>query len=146
VHVAGTNGKGTVCHMIEASLRASGHRTGLYTSPHLLDFRERIRIDGEPIGERDLLDAASRLWPAIEQADATFFEATTAIAFLAMAHAGVDVAQRRMSKVSSTRHCGGCDPARRPGPGTHIVGCRAKPDAGHSSCDRSAAACSRTSP
>jgi dihydrofolate synthase/folylpolyglutamate synthase len=46
VHVAGTNGKGTVCHMIEASLRASGHRTGLYTSPHLLDFRERIRIDG----------------------------------------------------------------------------------------------------
>ncbi len=89
--VAGTNGKGTVCHMLEEALRTDGWRTGLYTSPHLVDFRERIRIDGTPISEAALLAAAGALWPAIECTEATFFEATTAIAFLAFARAQVDV-------------------------------------------------------
>jgi len=92
IHVAGTNGKGTVCHMVEAALRASGLRTALYTSPHLLDFRERVRLDGEPISEDALLEAATPLWPAIEASGATFFEATTAIAFHAIARARADVA------------------------------------------------------
>ena len=90
--MAGTNGKGTVCHMLEEALRAAGRRTGLYTSPHLIDFRERIRIAGAPISEEALLAAAEPLWPAIEESGATFFEATTAVAFLALARAGVDVA------------------------------------------------------
>lgn len=78
--------------MVEGALRASGLRTGLYTSPHLLDFRERIRLDGQPISEDALLAAAAPLWDAIEESGATFFEATTAIAFHALARAGVDVA------------------------------------------------------
>lgn len=78
--------------MVEAALRVSGLHTGLYTSPHLLDFRERIRLDGQPIAEDALLEAAAPLWDAIEESGATFFEATTAIAFHALARAGVDVA------------------------------------------------------
>ncbi|HUE77331.1 MAG TPA: folylpolyglutamate synthase/dihydrofolate synthase family protein [Longimicrobiales bacterium] len=92
LHVGGTNGKGSVAAMVEAVLRQDGRRTGLYTSPHLLDFRERIRIDGVPIGEAALLETAETLWPAIEEEAPSFFEATTVIAFLAMARAGVDVA------------------------------------------------------
>jgi dihydrofolate synthase/folylpolyglutamate synthase len=92
LHVAGTNGKGTVCHMAEEALRMAGHRTGLYTSPHLADFRERIRLDGAPVSEEALLDAAAALWPRIEETEATFFEATTAIAFLVFARAEVGVA------------------------------------------------------
>ncbi|HSM37421.1 MAG TPA: cyanophycin synthetase [Longimicrobiales bacterium] len=92
LHVAGTNGKGTVCHMVEEALRLSGLRTGLYTSPHLVEFRERIRLDGEPIEEDALLEAAALLWGEIEATGATFFEATTAIGLLAMARAEVDVA------------------------------------------------------
>ena len=92
IHIGGTNGKGSVAAMTEAVLRRAGHRTGLYTSPHLIDFRERIRIAGEPIGEAALLEAARALWPAIEAEAPSFFEATTAIAFLALERAGVDVA------------------------------------------------------
>ncbi len=78
--------------MVEAALRVSGLHTGLYTSPHLVDFRERIRLNGQPIAEDALLEATAPLWDAIEESDATFFEATTAIAFHALARAGVDVA------------------------------------------------------
>jgi dihydrofolate synthase/folylpolyglutamate synthase len=94
LHVAGTNGKGSVSALCESVLRAADptRRTGLYTSPHLVSFAERIRIDGRPV-ERDLLLACeARLRPAIERSGATFFEATTAIAFLCFAEAGVDVA------------------------------------------------------
>lgn len=91
IHIGGTNGKGSVAAMTEAVLRRAGRRTGLYTSPHLVDFRERIRIDGAPIGEAALLASAAALWPAIEDCSPSFFEATTAIAFLALARAGVDV-------------------------------------------------------
>ena len=92
IHVGGTNGKGTVCAVAESVLRAAGLRTGLYTSPHLTSFRERVRIDGVPIEEAALLDSANRLWPSIEREAPSFFEATTAIAFDAFARARVDVA------------------------------------------------------
>jgi dihydrofolate synthase / folylpolyglutamate synthase len=92
VHIGGTNGKGSVAAHADSVLRADGRRVGLYTSPHLCSFRERIRIDGAAIPERALLDAAGRLWPHIRAEQASFFEATTAIAFLALADAAVDVA------------------------------------------------------
>lgn len=92
VHIGGTNGKGSVAAHVEGILRASGRRTGLYSSPHLCTFRERVRIDGAAIAEAALLDAAHDLWPSILEEQATFFEATTAIAFLALARAGVDTA------------------------------------------------------
>lgn len=91
IHIAGTNGKGSVAAMMESVLRRHGLRTGLYTSPHLVDFRERIRIDGRPISEMELLTTARRLWPQIEKEAPSFFEAATAIAFLAMARAEVDI-------------------------------------------------------
>ncbi|HEX8674593.1 MAG TPA: folylpolyglutamate synthase/dihydrofolate synthase family protein [Longimicrobium sp.] len=94
LHVGGTNGKGSVSALCDAALRASDPRrtVGLYTSPHLVSFAERIRIGGAPV-ERDLLLACeARLRPAIEESGATFFEATTAIAFLCFAEAGVDAA------------------------------------------------------
>ncbi|HEX6307907.1 MAG TPA: folylpolyglutamate synthase/dihydrofolate synthase family protein [Longimicrobiales bacterium] len=92
VHVGGTNGKGSVGAHVESILRRAGHRVGLYSSPHLCTFRERIRIDGAPITEEALLAAAERLWPAVRAEAPSFFEATTAIAFLALADAGVETA------------------------------------------------------
>lgn len=92
IHIGGTNGKGSVAAMTDTVLRASGLRTGLYTSPHLCSFRERIQIDGAAIGEAELVAAAARLWPMIVAESASFFEATTAIAFLALADAEVDIA------------------------------------------------------
>jgi dihydrofolate synthase/folylpolyglutamate synthase len=90
VHVAGTNGKGSACAMTEAIARAHGLRTGLYTSPHLCRFAERIRIDGEPIADPQLADLLAQVLrdaPAL-----SFFEAATLTAFLAFREAAVDVA------------------------------------------------------
>jgi dihydrofolate synthase/folylpolyglutamate synthase len=92
VHVGGTNGKGSVAVAMASVLGRTGLRTGLYTSPHLCTFRERVQIDGAPIAEADLLASAERLWPAVTKDGPTFFEATTAIAFDAFARAGVDIA------------------------------------------------------
>jgi dihydrofolate synthase / folylpolyglutamate synthase len=93
LHIGGTNGKGSVAALCAAALRSGGrHRVGLYTSPHLVSFAERIQIDGRPADAARVLDAAQRLRPLIEQTGATFFEATTAIAFLCMAEAEVEVA------------------------------------------------------
>lgn len=92
IHIGGTNGKGSVAALMASTLSESGLRTGLYTSPHLCTFRERIQIDGRPIGVEPLLAAAERLWPAVEAQRPSFFEATTALAFLALAEAGVRVA------------------------------------------------------
>jgi dihydrofolate synthase / folylpolyglutamate synthase len=93
VHVAGTNGKGSVCAMVESIARAHGLRTGLYTSPHLCRFAERIRIDGEPIDDDTL---ASLLTRALDRDAAapelSFFEAATLAAFLAFRDARVDLA------------------------------------------------------
>ncbi|MCL7938584.1 MAG: Mur ligase family protein [marine benthic group bacterium] len=90
--IGGTNGKGSVAAICEAVLREHGSRTGLYTSPHLVDASERIRVDGEAIGIRFLEDCARKVLPAADQSDATFFESLTAVAFLAFARAGVEVA------------------------------------------------------
>ena len=93
LHVAGTNGKGSTCAFAEASLRAAGLRTGLYTSPHLNHFCERIRIGGEPIPEQracELLDELRTRVPwALDDPGLTFFEIATLMAFLAFR--GVDV-------------------------------------------------------
>jgi dihydrofolate synthase / folylpolyglutamate synthase len=92
LHIGGTNGKGSVAAHLESVLRRDGRHVALYSSPHLCTFRERIRIDGRAIGEDALLSAAQRLWPAIRREQPSFFEATTVIALLAMAEAGVDTA------------------------------------------------------
>jgi dihydrofolate synthase/folylpolyglutamate synthase len=92
IHVAGTNGKGSVSTLIAEALRASGLRVGLYTSPHLVSFRERIQVDGVPISEAAVAAWTSQLEPAIAASDATFFEATTAIALAHFAARDVDIA------------------------------------------------------
>ncbi len=92
VHVGGTNGKGSVSALAAAILRAAGHRTGLYTSPHLLDVTERVRIDGAPAPRAALARQAARLAPWLTAGAATFFEAMTAVALGAFREAGVDAA------------------------------------------------------
>lgn len=92
IHVAGTNGKGSVCAMLEAVLRGRGFRVAKYTSPHLIDFRERILIDGAPASEDAVVAFVDRWTPTIERLGATFFEATTAMAFSIIADAAPDVA------------------------------------------------------
>jgi dihydrofolate synthase/folylpolyglutamate synthase len=91
VHVGGTNGKGSVCTMVASVLREAGWRVGLYTSPHLVSFRERIRVDGEPISEAAVAMWTERLTPLIRRRAATFFEATTAIALADFAARGAEI-------------------------------------------------------
>jgi dihydrofolate synthase/folylpolyglutamate synthase len=81
VHIAGTNGKGSTAAMLESVLRCAGYRTGLYTSPHLVDVRERIRIDGEWISEKDMLACTVAVHRPVEDLQATYFETITAMAF-----------------------------------------------------------------
>jgi dihydrofolate synthase / folylpolyglutamate synthase len=92
VHVAGTNGKGSSLATAEALLRGRGLRVGKYTSPHLVDFRERFLVDRVPIEADAVVEFVDRWTPLVEQLGATFFEATTALAFDAFARAEVDVA------------------------------------------------------
>jgi dihydrofolate synthase/folylpolyglutamate synthase len=92
IHVAGTNGKGSSLATAEALLRGRGLRVGKYTSPHLVDFRERILVDRVPIEADQIVEFVERWTPLVEQLGATFFEATTAMAFDAFARAEVDVA------------------------------------------------------
>jgi dihydrofolate synthase/folylpolyglutamate synthase len=92
IHIAGTNGKGSVSHMLAAVLQVAGYKTGLYTSPHLYDFRERIRIDGAVIDESFVVDFVQKLKPQIEEIKPSFFEITVAIAFQYFAEQGVDTA------------------------------------------------------
>ena len=92
IHVAGTNGKGSSLATAEALLRGRGLRVGKYTSPHLVDFRERILVNGVPIEADTVVEFVDRWTPLVEQLGATFFEATTALAFDAFARANVDVA------------------------------------------------------
>jgi dihydrofolate synthase/folylpolyglutamate synthase len=92
VHVAGTNGKGSVCAMVERVLREAGHRTGLYTSPHLVDFRERIRVDGRWVDEAWLERTLDRIEALPEGRDRTFFEVATALGFCWFAEQKVDIA------------------------------------------------------
>ena len=97
IHVAGTNGKGSTAALVNGILRAAGFRVGLYTSPHLLDFRERILVDGRPIGAQELAALTSEVAAVIDRLFApsplsspTFFEAATALGFVQFARAGVD--------------------------------------------------------
>ncbi len=92
VHIAGTNGKGSVSHMLASVLQESGYRTGLYTSPHLLDFRERIRINGHMIGKDQVVGFVEQHMEAIETIQPSFFEITVAMAFDHFARQQVDVA------------------------------------------------------
>jgi len=92
VQVAGTNGKGSVAAMLAAILKADGRRVGLYTSPHLVSFRERIRVDGEAIAEDDVADGFDAIATLVARLDATMFEASTALALDHFAREAVDVA------------------------------------------------------
>lgn len=90
--MSGTNGKGSVAVLVAASLEAAGWRVGLYTSPHLVSVRERVCVNGVPIGERAFAMWTARLRDTIETTGASFFEATTAIAFADFAARGVEIA------------------------------------------------------
>jgi dihydrofolate synthase/folylpolyglutamate synthase len=92
IHVAGTNGKGSVCATLEATLRAKGLRVAIYTSPHLVDFRERFIIDGVAVDPQRIVRFVEQWTPEVERLGATFFEATTAMAFSFFDEAEVDVA------------------------------------------------------
>jgi dihydrofolate synthase / folylpolyglutamate synthase len=100
LHIAGTNGKGSVTAMVETALRAAGHRAARYTSPHLVDLNERFVIDGRSVADEEMIDAIELVRDAIRrlrstgalQAEPTFFEVTTAIAFELFRRANVDVA------------------------------------------------------
>jgi dihydrofolate synthase/folylpolyglutamate synthase len=92
IHVAGTNGKGSVCSILASILQSAGYKTGLYTSPHIRLFNERIRINGECIPDEDIARLASKMMPEIEKEHTTFFEVTTAMAFAWFAEQNVDIA------------------------------------------------------
>ncbi len=92
IHIAGTNGKGSCSHMLAAILQANGYKTGLYTSPHIKDFGERIRINGEMISEQFVIDFVERTKDLSEQIKPSFFELTVAMAFEYFAQQQVDIA------------------------------------------------------
>lgn len=92
VHIAGTNGKGSTSHMLAAILQSAGYTTGLYTSPHLKEFTERIRIDGQEISREFVVDFVARIKPEIDRIQPSFFEMTVAMAFDYFASQKVDIA------------------------------------------------------
>ncbi len=92
VHIAGTNGKGSTSHMLAAILQTAGYRTGLYTSPHLKDFRERIRVSGDMIDKDFVTGFVERIQPLIEIIEPSFFEITVAMAFDYFVQQQVDIA------------------------------------------------------
>ena len=92
VHVAGTNGKGSTSHMLASIFQEAGYKTGLYTSPHLRDFRERIRINGEMIPEENVVEFIGKHREAFEQMQLSFFEMTVGMAFDYFANEQVDIA------------------------------------------------------
>ena len=92
IHVAGTNGKGSCSHTLAAILQCSGLKVGLYTSPHLMDFRERIRVNGKMIPEQEVIDFVEQERSFFEPLHPSFFELATALAFRYFARAKVDVA------------------------------------------------------
>ena len=92
IHIAGTNGKGSVSHMLAAILQSAGYKTGLYTSPHLKEFGERIRVNGKMISEDFVIDFTERIQPLIEEIEPSFFEITVAMAFDYFVKEKVDIA------------------------------------------------------
>ena len=96
IHIAGTNGKGSVSHMLAAILQTAGYKTGLYTSPHLKDFRERIKVSGDPDSYREVSEEfvtrfTEKIKPLIEDIEPSFFEITVAMAFDYFAEQKIDV-------------------------------------------------------
>jgi len=92
IHVAGTNGKGSTCAHLQTILRAHGYKVGLYTSPHLIKFNERIRINGFPISDDEIISFMRSIDAAINKIDSTFFEVTTAMALNHFNEYNVDIA------------------------------------------------------
>ncbi|MFI5137260.1 MAG: bifunctional folylpolyglutamate synthase/dihydrofolate synthase [Sphingobacteriales bacterium] len=92
IHIGGTNGKGSTSHMLAAVLQTAGYKTGLYTSPHLKDFRERIRINGQMIGEQEVIDFVACHRANFDEIRPSFFEMTVALAFDFFAREKVDIA------------------------------------------------------
>lgn len=92
IHIAGTNGKGSTSHMLASILQSAGYKVGLYTSPHLKDFRERIRINGEMIPENEVVDFVAKHKALFEKVKPSFFEMTVALAFDYFAREKVDIA------------------------------------------------------
>lgn len=92
IHVAGTNGKGSVSHSIASILQEAGYKVGLYTSPHLVDFRERIKINGTMISEQAVMDFVSNHQNIIEELKPSFFEMTVALAFDYFSREEIDIA------------------------------------------------------
>ena len=92
IHVAGTNGKGSVAHIIASVLQQAGYRTGLFTSPHLVDFRERIRVDGEMIPKQKVVNFVDKHHDKMVELELSFFEMTAAMAFDYFAQSDVEVA------------------------------------------------------
>lgn len=92
VHIAGTNGKGSTAAILESILRAAGYQTGMYTSPHLIDMRERILVRGKPLSKKAIIESIQFLMPHVEATNASFFEILTALAFLYFAEKNIDIA------------------------------------------------------
>lgn len=92
VHIAGTNGKGSTSHLIAAAFQHNGYKTGLYTSPHLADLRERFRINGVPVSKDFIIRFMERAEPLLETIQPSYFELNVAMAFCAFAEAKVDIA------------------------------------------------------
>jgi len=92
VHIAGTNGKGSTSHMLASVLQEAGYKVGLYTSPHLKDFRERIKINGAMISEREVIDFVNAFKNEFEKIQLSFFEWTVGLAFHSFANQKVDIA------------------------------------------------------
>lgn len=92
IHIAGTNGKGSTSHMLAAILQSAGYRTGLYTSPHLKSFTERIRIDGHEVSKKFVVDFVEEMKPTLDEIEPSFFEMTVGMAFDYFAQEQVDIA------------------------------------------------------
>ena len=92
IHIAGTNGKGSVSHMLASVLQEAGYKTGLYTSPHLKDFRERIKINGQSVPQKYVIQFVNRYYHLFEKLKPSFFEMTAAMAFLYFAEEKTDLA------------------------------------------------------
>ncbi|MCG8606100.1 bifunctional folylpolyglutamate synthase/dihydrofolate synthase [bacterium] len=92
VHIAGTNGKGSVAAILDSIWRCAGYKTGLYTSPHLIDVTERIKVAGECISQARFVEYIRLLKPKVRSLDCTYFETVTAVAFKYFADVGVDLA------------------------------------------------------
>ncbi|HOK36732.1 MAG TPA: bifunctional folylpolyglutamate synthase/dihydrofolate synthase, partial [Paludibacteraceae bacterium] len=91
IHIAGTNGKGSVSHFLAAILQAAGYKVGLYTSPHLVDFGERIRINGEKIDKQYVVDFVKNYQDFIKEIQPSFFEVATSMAFDYFSFCNIDV-------------------------------------------------------